>query len=88
MSSSVPVPKLSASRARGRPELEETLMAERAFTGDAIRHAAQIARLDIAEREDMLGPVVTGIYALIDQLDAVPLGETPPAIGFDPRWEA
>ena len=62
-------------------------MVERAFTGDAIGHAVRIARLDIAGREDMLGPVVTGIYALIDQLDAVPLGETPPAIGFDPRWE-
>ncbi|SNR97764.1 hypothetical protein [Blastococcus mobilis] len=63
-------------------------MVERAFSGEAIGHAARIARLDIAEREDMLGPVVEGIYALIDQLDAVPLGETPPAIGFDPRWEA
>lgn len=63
-------------------------MAERVCAGEAIGHAARIARLDIAGREDMLGPVVTGIYALIDQLDAVRLGETPPATGFDPRWEA
>jgi hypothetical protein len=27
-------------------------------------------------------------YALIDRLDDVPVGETPPAIAFDPRWEA
>lgn len=63
-------------------------MVERAFSVEAIGHAARIARLDIAGREDMLRPVVTGIYALIDQLDAVPLGEAPPAIGFDPRWDA
>ena len=63
-------------------------MVERAFCGEAIGHAARIARLDIAGREEMLGSVVAGIYALIDQLDGVPLGETPPAIGFDPRWQA
>jgi hypothetical protein len=71
-----------------RPVAEEALMAARSFSGDAMRHAARIARLDLAGREDMLGPVVEGVYALIDRLDEVPLGETPPAIGFDPRWEA
>jgi hypothetical protein len=63
-------------------------MTARSFSGDPIGHAARIARLDVTGRENMLGPVVEGIYALIDQLDEVPLGETPPAIGFDPRWEA
>jgi hypothetical protein len=28
-----------------------------------------------------------GVYALIDLLDAVELGETPPATAFDARWE-
>lgn len=64
-------------------------MVVRSFSGDAIGHAARIARLDLGpDREESLGPVVEGVYALIDQLDAVPLGETPPAVGFDPRWEA
>jgi hypothetical protein len=66
---------------------EETPMTARKFAGDAIGHAARIARLDVSDREEMLGPVVEGVYALVDRLDEVPLGETPPAIGFDPRWE-
>ncbi|CCG03405.1 hypothetical protein [Blastococcus saxobsidens] len=61
----------------------------RRFSGDAIGHAARIARLDIgSDREESFGQMVEGVYALIDRLDDVPLGETPPAIGFDPRWEA
>jgi hypothetical protein len=28
-----------------------------------------------------------GVYALIDMLDAVEHGETPPATAFDARWE-
>lgn len=31
--------------------------------------------------------MLDGIYALIDHLDAVSLGETPPATAFNARWE-
>jgi hypothetical protein len=84
-------PRMGIGRSRRLPVWpapRETPMVERAFSGTAIRHAAHIARLDITGREELLGPVMEGIYALIDQLDAVPLGETPPAVGFDPRQKA
>ena len=35
----------------------------------------------------MVGATLEGIYALIDLLDTVALGETPPATAFDPRWQ-
>ena len=31
--------------------------------------------------------MINGIYAMLDTLDEVPLGETPPATAFDARWE-
>ena len=41
----------------------------------------------MSERPELVGPVLTEIYSLIDDLDHVPLGEVPPATAFDARWE-
>lgn len=61
----------------------------RSFEGEALDHALQVARLDLpADRRPQLAATAEGIYALIDLLDAVELGETPPATAFDARWEA
>jgi hypothetical protein len=59
---------------------------ERSFPPLAV--AAPTARLEIPE--DRAGTVLaslTSAYAVIDVLDTLPLGETPPATAFDARWE-
>jgi hypothetical protein len=61
----------------------------RSFSAEATAHAARGARLDLAaDRHEQVGAVLGEMYALIDRLDDVPLGETPPATAFDARWEA
>jgi hypothetical protein len=63
--------------------------APRSFSAEATAHAARAARLDLsAERHEAVGAFLGEMYALIDRLDDVPLGETPPATAFDARWEA
>lgn len=63
--------------------------APRSFAGETVTHAARTARLELADdRAELVGRTAEGIYALIDRLDDVPLGETPPATAFDPRWES
>lgn len=53
---------------------------------EAVEPAARLARLPLsADRLQIVGPAAEMIYMLIDILDSVPLGETPPAAGFDPR---
>lgn len=53
---------------------------------EAVEPAVRLARLPLsAERRQIVGPTVEMIYMLIDTLDTVPLGEAPPATGFDPR---
>jgi len=60
----------------------------RNFSGPALEQAAATARLTlVSERPELVGPVLTEIYSLIDDLDHVPLGEVPPATAFDARWE-
>ena len=60
----------------------------RSFTNDQLMYAARAARLNLsADRLEVIGPALEGIYALIDTLDAFSLGETPPATAFDARWE-
>ena len=45
-------------------------------------------RLEIPEdRADAVRTSLGSIYALIDSLDELDLGETPPATAFDARWE-
>ena len=61
----------------------------RSFSAEALTHALRTARLELdAERSALVGPTVEAIYALLDRLDDVPLGETPPATAFDARWGA
>ena len=60
----------------------------RRFQGEALEHLCRAARLDLSEeRKGIVGPVLEGIYALIDALDEVQLNDTPPATAFDARWE-
>jgi len=60
----------------------------RTFSGPALVSAADNARLTLSEeRLAVVGPALTQIYGLIDALDSVDLGETPPATAFDARWE-
>lgn len=45
------------------------------------------ARLELtSERRAVVAPALDGILGLLDALDAVDLGETPPTNSFDPRW--
>jgi hypothetical protein len=60
----------------------------RTFDTEATAHAARAARLDLTDRHEAVGSFLGEMYALIDRLDDVPLGETPPATAFDARWEA
>lgn len=65
------------------------MAAARSFPAETVARAAAVARLDLPpERAALVGSTAEAIYALIDRLDAVPLGETPPATAFDARWEA
>ncbi|WP_100499292.1 Asp-tRNA(Asn)/Glu-tRNA(Gln) amidotransferase subunit GatC [Geodermatophilus chilensis] len=60
----------------------------RELVGEALQIAARTARLDLSpERLEAVAPMVNSIYAMLDTLDEVPLGETPPATAFDARWE-
>jgi hypothetical protein len=50
---------------------------------------ARAARLELGvDRHEPVGQALAEMYALMDRLDEVPLGETPPATAFDARWEA
>jgi hypothetical protein len=47
-----------------------------------------MVRYELAEgRAETLAPALEAVLASLDALDAVALGETPPASTFDPRWE-
>jgi Asp-tRNA(Asn)/Glu-tRNA(Gln) amidotransferase C subunit len=60
----------------------------RTFQGDALDVALRTARLTIPpERIEIVRETVESIYAVIDQLDSLDLGETPPAAAFNTRWE-
>jgi hypothetical protein len=46
------------------------------------------ARLGLDEaRAAALSPVAEQTFAMLDGLDAVKLGDTPPAFSFDARWK-
>jgi Asp-tRNA(Asn)/Glu-tRNA(Gln) amidotransferase C subunit len=56
--------------------------------GTPLEHLAAHARLPIpADRAEAIAVQVDAITALIDQLDALDLAETPPATAFDARWQ-
>ncbi len=45
------------------------------------------ARLELtSERRAIVAPALDGILGLLDALDSVDLGETPPTNSFDARW--
>lgn len=52
-----------------------------------VKKMAETARLPLSdERAAALAPVVSQIQALLDSLDGVSLGETPPSFAFKCRW--
>jgi Asp-tRNA(Asn)/Glu-tRNA(Gln) amidotransferase C subunit len=60
----------------------------RNFQGDALDHALRTARLTLPpERNETVRATAESIYTVIDQLDSLDLGETPPAAAFNARWE-
>ena len=60
----------------------------RPLHGEGLEHALRTARLDVpADRAELVSSTAQSIYALIDELDTLDLGETPPATAFDARWE-
>jgi hypothetical protein len=61
----------------------------RSFPAETIARASRSARLELSpDRHQAVGDTLAAMYALIDRLDDVPLGETPPATAFDARWQA
>ena len=60
----------------------------RTISPQALETAALMARLEIPEdRAESVRTSLTSVYALVDRLDELDLGETPPATAFDARWE-
>jgi len=54
----------------------------------ALDELLSLARLELApERKAAAGPAFELILDLMDTLEDVELGETPPATAFDPSWE-
>lgn len=46
------------------------------------------ARLDLSpDRHEALLASLTGVHQLLDGLDTIEMGETPPATAFDARWK-
>ena len=59
----------------------------RRFTAEALTHLAQDANLELpAERHEAVSGVLQSMYAYIDRMDEVELGETYPATTFDARF--
>ena len=57
-------------------------------TGEPLTHLSAHARLPLSdERAAQVGPMFDVISGLIDQLDELPMPETPVATAFDARWE-
>ncbi len=55
---------------------------------DAFDQLLAYARLDLtAERKEAAAPGFAAVLALLDSLEGIELGETPPATAFDPSWE-
>ena len=55
--------------------------------GEPLRHLSAHARLPLSDdRTAVVGPTLEMVNALVDQLDALDLGEAMPATAFDARW--
>jgi hypothetical protein len=60
----------------------------RTFRGEALAHAMRMARVELpADRVEIVRMAAESVYAVIDGLDTVELGETPPATAFVARWD-
>ncbi|QQS01640.1 MAG: hypothetical protein IPK37_04210 [Austwickia sp.] len=56
--------------------------------GDSFPTLVTNARLDLAtERHDPVSGLLQMVNGVLDSLDQVELGETPPATAYDARWE-
>jgi hypothetical protein len=63
-------------------------MPRKPLSGVALDTLLAFARLELsADRRAAAGPVMDLLIGLSDTLDAVEVGETPPASAFDARWE-
>lgn len=59
----------------------------KSIVGDDLTALTKAARLELAaDRHEIVAPAFDGILQLLDGLDAVDLGETPPTNSFDARW--
>ncbi len=59
-----------------------------AISGERLKDMAANVRLGMAdERAQALSPVAEQVFAMLDGLNAVELGDTPPAFSFDARWK-
>lgn len=58
------------------------------LSDDAFDHLLTYARLDLtAERKQGAAAGFAAVLALLDSLEGIELGETPPATAFDAGWE-
>jgi Asp-tRNA(Asn)/Glu-tRNA(Gln) amidotransferase C subunit len=69
-------------------EIDMSKVERAPLTSATLQALAGAARLHVPEaRREPVRSALDGIYALLDALDAVPVGETPPANAYDARWE-
>lgn len=60
-----------------------------AISGERLKEMAANVRLELSDaRAGELAPVAEQVFGLLDGLDEVALGDTPPAFAFDARWKA
>lgn len=56
---------------------------------DALDVLASTVGLELSpERREILIPILNDTLALLDMLNQVDVGETPPLHSFDPRWRS
>ena len=58
-----------------------------ALTGGRVKELALNTRLVLhGSRAEAIAPVVEQIFVMLDDLDSVELGETPPSFSFQANW--
>jgi Asp-tRNA(Asn)/Glu-tRNA(Gln) amidotransferase C subunit len=68
-------------------EIEMTRVERVPLTSATLQALAGAARLRLpAARQEPVRSALERVYALLDALDSVPVGETPPANAYDARW--
>ena len=61
--------------------------APRVLDAERVRAMAGLVRLELAtDREPLLVRALGDLLRDLDRVGELPLGETPPATAFDPRW--